>query len=185
MGNFAKICLSLLVLLTLPLGARAQSVLGMPFDPVIGLKFQPKQIAFEIAPKALVEACTQPRRKKFWIYAQTDRPEGVYMVIAGPIWITPDTTTPSKPELELNDPYESVVLVKNGICRTVADPDTLFSEPGAQQAQIVDELAKDLIKRAMRAYGGPSQFLKALRIQGLSGDKLDAVIQPLVDELPK
>ncbi|OYV51640.1 MAG: hypothetical protein B7Z78_07980 [Rhodospirillales bacterium 20-60-12] len=78
-----------MVILMLPLGARAQSGVNFPFDPVMRLKFQPKQIEFELAPKALVKACTQPRREKFWIYAQTNRPEGTYMVIAEPAWIVP------------------------------------------------------------------------------------------------
>lgn len=151
----------------------------LPFDPVMGLSFRPNQIKFEQAPSSLVAACTQPARSMFWIYAQVSRPEGEYIVIAGPTWTTPDSPG-AKPVLEPVDSYGEVVLVHEGKCTPFADPDTLFGAPSLAQKALVEDLSKDLIARAVRAYGSKAKLQAALKAQGLTPDKLDPVLLPFI-----
>ena len=157
--------------------------LNLPFDTVMGLYFHPAQIAFERAPENMVRACTRPAREKFWIYAQTSRPEGLYMVIAGPVWTVPDAPGPSEPILDPVDSYGEVVLLKADKCTPIGDPDTMFNAPKPSQIGIVNDLAANLIARAVHAFGGPAGFLAALKSQGLTYDKLDPILRPLVARL--
>jgi hypothetical protein len=170
-----------------PFGSFAQttSSVDLPFDPVMGLTFQPAQIAFALAPKDLVAACTEPSRSQFWIYAQTRRPEGDYMVIAGPVWTVLDTPKPSPPVLDPVDAFGQVILVRNAACKSVGSPDTMFNAPEANQAGIVNDLAIDLIGRAAQAYGGKVELLAALNAQGLTAEKLPLILRPLVADLAR
>jgi hypothetical protein len=138
-----------------------------PFDPVMGLFFSPS-------------------RSKFWIFAQVSRPEGVHMVIAGPIWTYPGTTPPStKPVLEPVDSFGEVILVHDGKCMPYADPDNLFNGPTPAQTGLANDLAKSLIDRSVRAFHSAPGFLTALKNQGLTGDKLDPILRPLINSLRK
>lgn len=176
--------LFLLVTFLLPGFAFSQdsSSANQPFDPVMGLFFKTSQIAFERAPANLVSACTNPARSMFWIYARAKRPEGAYMVIAGPVW-TVDTDPPGKAVLDPVDSYGDVILVHGTKCRVVGDPDSMFNAPKPEQVSIVNDLAADLVNRAVRAYGGEANFLAALKAQEITSQKLDPVLRPLIARL--
>ncbi len=105
------------------------------------------------------------------------------MVIAGPTWVTPDTATPAKPILDPIDPYGEIILVKNGTCRGLWDPDAVFNAPTSQQSKIADDLAGNLITRAVRAYGGKANLLAALAVQNIKTSDLAPILRPLVESL--
>jgi hypothetical protein len=107
------------------------------------------------------------------------------MVIAGPVWTTPDSGPNAQPVLDPVDSYGEVILVSHGTCKDYADPDTLMGSPDDHQVGLVNDLAKNLIDRSVQAYGGTANFLAALDAQGLTVDKLDTVLQPLVKSLSK
>ncbi len=105
------------------------------------------------------------------------------MVIAGPVWTIPDTDPPAKPVLDPVDSYGSVVLANQTKCTVVGDPDSMFNAPTVGQASIVNELAHDLIKRAVRAYGGREAFLDAMKTQELTDSKVDPILRPIIEKL--
>jgi hypothetical protein len=57
-----------------------------PVDPVLPVQFTLAGVAFEQAPLSLVHECKAQPRGRIWILAATPRPEGVHMLISGPIW---------------------------------------------------------------------------------------------------
>ncbi|MCB5943733.1 hypothetical protein [Acidocella sp. KAb 2-4] len=164
-------------LAALPLCTQAQ-VLTRPIAPVLGLIFSPAQIAFAQAPSDLVTACPQPSHAPFWIYAQTERPEGTYMLVAGPAMVFIDAPNINKPVMVPVYGFRDVILYHHNVCTSLWAPNDVFKSPTPMQVPIVRDLATDLIARAQRAYGGRAGLIAALKTQGITPAQADPMMRP-------
>ena len=92
-----------------------------------------------------------------WIFAQTTRPEGTYILASGSIWVSEDVEAGQLPKVDLkNDGNGEIDLLhKNHTCEGVWDADNAFNgffplQPGSlptpAQAGIVHDLAVDLLR---------------------------------------
>jgi hypothetical protein len=186
---FAALLLS--PLLAFAYGDQGTTTLNAPpVDPVLPIRYTPAQVAFEQAPERLVEACIQLRRPRFWILAETSRPEGTYMLISGPVWIAQNGTG----TLVLQaDTYGAIILVtKSGPCNPLWLPNDAFGDyfpdnpsgaPSPSQASIMQDLGASLLARAVRALGGRDAFLKAFDATGQAVSAQDKVMIPLLEQL--
>ncbi len=181
------------LLLVLPLSARGLTVLdAVPDDPILCLHYTRSQIAFEQASQAVVKACAPPLFGVAWILAEAERPEGRYLLLAGPIWDFDEEYSqakPGKPVLEQNGFGGINLLTPKGTCIGEWDPYNVLGNffpahadtfPTAYEAKLAKDLGIDLIRRAERALGGRENFLRAVGATGVSDDEQDPVMIPLL-----
>jgi hypothetical protein len=163
-----------------------------PMDVVLPVEYTQAQIAFERAPQALVNACRDSKRPRFLIFAETARPEGVYMYISGPF--LEDNDESHGPVLEYDDRGDIVLIKKSGACDPLWVPDNAFNnydpfarsdKPTSEEADIVHDLGVSLIQRAERAFGGRGKLLKAIDASGRKDSDDDSAMIPLIERLRK
>ncbi len=176
----------------LPLLGRALTVAdAVPDDPVLGLHYTRPEVAFELAPQAILDACAPPLYAVAWILAEADRPEGRYLLLSGPIWGGGEDgqPIPGKPVLEPFGNAGVILLTPAGACFVAWDTNAVFNNhfpevasdfPTPFQAKLMHDLGFDLISRAERALGGRQNFLRALDATGRKDDAQDPVMIPLL-----
>jgi hypothetical protein len=82
-------------------------------DPVLGLQHSRAQLAFELASKWMVHACNALAFHHMWIFVQTSRPEGTYVLAYGSIWVAEDVAAGKQPLIDLdNDSHGEVDLIR-------------------------------------------------------------------------
>jgi hypothetical protein len=163
-----------------------------PMDVLLPVEYTQAQIAFELAPQAIVNACRDSGRTRFWIFAETARPEGIYMYISGPFLEDKDES--HGPMLEYDDRGDIVLIKKSGACDPLWVPDNAFNNydpiarsnrPASAEASIVRDLGVNLIQRAERALGGRRKLFKAIDASRRRDSDEDAVMIPLIEQLRK
>jgi hypothetical protein len=145
-------------------------------------------------PQSILSACTNPTYGSGWIFAEAKRPEGDYLLLYGPVWITPDMPGTPKPVLEYSTNGIVALIKPDGKCEQLWDADNAFNsyfpyhpndQPTQAEAAIIHGLAVDLIRRAELALGGKQQFLRALDATGHADTDQDIVMIPLLVQLRK
>jgi len=163
-------------------------------NPVLLLQHTRAQITFERAPRWVVQACNTPPFHEMWIFAATARPEGTYILDGGSIWVREDVMPSQPPVTDLQPDGNGGInlLTRNDVCEPMWDADNAFNDyfpdsPGhrltAAQAEIIHDLAVDLIAREMKIFGGSAWFFKAMAATGDSIADQDAVLVPLLRSL--
>lgn len=148
------------------------------------------EIAFEQAPDWMVQACNDAYFHHMWIYAQTSRPEGTYILAYGSIWVFEDVESAHPPKYLDNDGNGEIDLIrKDHSCNVLWDADNAFNGyfplqrgnlPTREQASTIQDLAVDLIRREEKIFGGRQGFFKALAATGHGiPDQDSAMIPPL------
>ncbi len=164
-----------------------------PIDPVLPFVYTPAQVVFEQAPPGLVAACEHPARQKFWILAKTTRPEGIYFLISGPVWMDEGAKgrRPHKNVLVDDDQGQIVLLDNAGACVPLWLPEMafngIFSSPQTRaetlkNADVIKSLARDEVARAERVFGGGAAFLQAFDAAG-GVDSQFAAMGPVLDAM--
>ena len=162
-----------------------------PDDPILTLHYTRPEIAFEMAPQSMLKSCAPPLFAVAWILAEADRPEGRYVLLAGPIWDDDGNSKPGRHVLEQFGNGGINLLTSNGACFGKWDPDNAFNEffpenvggrPTTYDKELVRDLGLDLIRRAERAFGGRKNFLRALDATGHKDSEQDPIMIPLLKE---
>jgi len=161
-------------------------------DPVLRLEHTPAEIAFERAPNWMVRACNDVPYHHMWIFAETARPEGLYILASGSVWVQEDQVQPPKFDLINNQNGDIDLIRKDHSCTWVENPDYAFDGMSSSQAggpltpalaAIVHDLAVDLIRREEKIFGGRDGFFKALAATGHSIKDQQSVMVPLLEAL--
>jgi hypothetical protein len=161
-------------------------------DPVLWLEHTRAQLAFELAPGWMVRSCNYAYFHHLWIFAQTSRPEGMYILAYGSVWIFADVDKGQRPWVYLdNDENGQVDLIRmDHSCEPIWNPDDAFDgifypqpHPTPAQASIIHDLAVDLIRRELKIFGGREGFFKALAATGHGIQEQQTVMIPLLEAL--
>jgi len=187
LGGFSAAWLALV-----PMLAFGWTTDGTPTDPILSLQYPKNQTAFSKIPKSILKACTDPTYGSGWIFAKTTRPEGDYLLLYGPVWVTPDVAGAPRPILEYGTNGAIARIGRDGKCQQLWDADNAFglyfpgnpdNEPTPAQASLIQALAADLMRRSELALGGPRQFLRAFDASGQADREQDKVMIPLLHRL--
>jgi hypothetical protein len=165
-----------------------------PQDPILSLAFTREQVAFEQAPTWLVNRCNAVAYGDMWILAEAKRPEGIYLLENGSIWLQPDEDGTHRAALEPFGSGSIDLLTPSGRCVPKWDPDNAFGaffpdHPGAKatpaELSIVHDLGVDMLRRDLRIFGGKARFFKALAATGHGIADQDPLMIPLLEQLQK
>jgi len=136
----------------------AQTRHGMA-DPIFGISYDIGKVRFEYAPDSISRLCKYSKGRRPWLYGYLKAGDTEYFVLSD--WVT-----------EVSG--EGTVL-QRGKC-TEGLPDWVLSGDYAPQKMnssikfsddVLRQLAKDVLRRYSKAFGGKQAFLRELKSHGL------------------
>jgi len=156
---------SMSVVLVFAMLGRAQTHIYMT-DPIFGISYDVRKVAFERAPAFLGQACAADLRgrKDFWVYANWKEGDVQYFVISSP----------------RSQESGAAAVIHNGAC-TLGLPEWVLTgqarfNPDNKDTSItfsataLHGLVVDLLRRYTAAFGGKRSFLEAVRKHGIAPD---------------
>jgi hypothetical protein len=114
-------------------------------DPVFGLKFDPKQVHFDVVPKKLFDRCKELHSGPLWVFAHAVIGGEEYFIVSGYSEYHPDALPPNSGEYEPD--FGSTVILTTRDC--VVEPADAFVIAAANDPDPPDAQARALATDAM------------------------------------
>jgi hypothetical protein len=163
-------------------------------DPIFGLKFDPKQVHFDVAPKKILDRCSELQGRTLWVFAHAVNGKDEYFIVSGYVEHRPDSASPNSGEFEAD--FGSTVILTAQSC--IVEPADAFltaggNDPDPPEAQS-RALATDAISKMISSFGGKDSFCQrakdALAKYDAAQTRLPAALRtriaaPLREELNK
>ena len=159
MKIFKCVVLCFIFCTTVALSAQTQQPMT---DPFFGISYDPGIVKFEQAPPTVNNACSQIHDERTWVFAHLKNEDVEYFIVSGFARVCPDGSAPCAVAPNITG---TIVALRESKCTAEAadgfhwqknDPLWNLSEAS------LDLMARDAIRKYIKAFGGRTQFLERL-----------------------